>query len=100
MTFKTQTKTLTPALLEEQLEDFLTRELPRRETLYDYYQGAQPVRKGPAVPGRPNNLLSANYAKYRSEEHTSELQSATSTPAISWGWPPPSPLRASASRIT
>ena len=70
MTFKTQTKTLTPALLEEQLEAFLTRELPRRETLYDYYQGAQPVRKGPAVPGRPNNLLSANYAKYISDVHT------------------------------
>lgn len=70
MTFQTQTKNLTPALLEEQLERFLTFERPRRETLYDYYRGAQPVRKGPAVPGRPNNLLSANYAKYISDVHT------------------------------
>ena len=64
-----------PGLLTE---DFLSgavtqffRELrPGRERLFDYYRGEQPVPKGEAVRGRPNNLLRVPFPRYITEVHT------------------------------
>lgn len=56
--------------LKEQIRAFLTEERPRRQRLWDYYLGAQSVPKGRAVPGRPDNKLTANYAKYISDVQT------------------------------
>lgn len=39
--------------------EFLRTVHPDRQRLYDYYRGEQPVNKGEAVRGRPNNLLRA-----------------------------------------
>lgn len=39
--------------------EFLRTVRPDRQRLYDYYRGEQPVNKGEAVRGRPNNLLRA-----------------------------------------
>ena len=55
---------ITKDLLQQRLTDFLTYERPRRQRLFDYYQGNQDVHKGRIVQGRPNNLLKANMAKY------------------------------------
>jgi len=43
---------------------------PERERLYDYYNGQQPIPKGDAVRGRPNNRLHAPFPRYITEVHT------------------------------
>lgn len=48
---------LTEDALTGAVSDFLYRVRPHRERLWDYYEGQQPVPKGEAVRGRPNNLL-------------------------------------------
>lgn len=61
-------------LSEEALSDavaqFFQRLHPCRERLYDYYRGEQPVPKGEAVRGRPNNLLRTPFPRYITEVHT------------------------------
>ena len=43
---------------------------PRRERLLDYYLGRQPVPKGDAVRGRPDNRLRVPFPRYISQVHT------------------------------
>ena len=61
-------------LTEDALSDavgWFFRELrPGRERLFDYYRGEQPVPKGEAVRGRPNNLLRVPFPRYITEVHT------------------------------
>ncbi len=70
MIFKTESQTVSPAELREHVRQFLALERPRRAMLTSYYRGEQGVRKGPVAQGRPNNQLTANYAKYISDVHT------------------------------
>lgn len=49
---------------------FLYRVRPHRERLWDYYEGQQPVPKGEAVRGRPNNLLRVPFPRYITEVQT------------------------------
>ena len=64
----------TGALTEDTLSDAVARFLrelrPGRERLFDYYRGGQPVPKGEAVRGRPNNLLRVPLPPYITEVHT------------------------------
>ena len=75
------------ALTEESLtgavSDFLYRVRPHRERLWDYYEGQQPVPKGEAVRGRPNNLLRVPFPRY-----------ITEVPGISSACPLPFPMSA------
>ena len=50
--------------------EFLRTVRPERQRLYDYYRGEQPVNKGEAVRGRPNNLLRVPFPRYITEVHT------------------------------
>ena len=50
--------------------EFLRTVRPERQRLYDYYRGEQPVNKGEAVRGRPNNLLRTPFPRYITEVHT------------------------------
>lgn len=43
---------------------------PHRERLLDYYLGRQPVPKGDAVRGRPDNRLRVPFPRYISQVHT------------------------------
>ena len=52
------------------VSEFLRTIRPERQRLYDYYRGEQPVNKGDAVCGRPNNLLRAPFPRYITEVHT------------------------------
>lgn len=61
---------LTEEALSQAAGDFLRRLRPRRERLFDYYQGQQPVPKGEAVRGRPNNRLRVPFPRYITEVHT------------------------------
>lgn len=61
---------LTEEALSQAAEDFLRRLRPRRERLFDYYRGEQPVPKGEAVRGRPNNRLRVPFPRYITEVHT------------------------------
>lgn len=61
---------LTEAALSEAAAEFFRRLRPHRERLFDYYRGEQPVPKGEAVRGRPNNLLHAPFPRYITEVHT------------------------------
>ena len=70
MVFKISSEKITPEALCEMVDDFLRAERPRRARLLDYYHGRQGVRKGYVAQGRPNNLLTANYAKYITDVHT------------------------------
>lgn len=70
MIFKTEAPRVAPDELRALVEDFLTRERPRRLSLTEYYRGEQDVRKGPVAQGRPNNRLVSNYARYISDVHT------------------------------
>ena len=62
------------ALDEEALsgavEEFLRTVQPERQRLFDYYHSQQPIPKGEAVRGRPNNLLHAPFPRYISDVHT------------------------------
>ena len=61
---------LTEETLTQAVESFLMEVRPGRERLYDYYRSQQPVPKGEAVRGRPNNLLRIPFPRYITEVHT------------------------------
>ena len=61
---------LTEEALSEAVAEFFQRLRPHREQLFDYYRGEQPVPKGEAVRGRPNNLLRVPFPRYITEVHT------------------------------
>lgn len=61
---------LTEESLSALLEDYFRRLRPGRERLFDYYRNEQPVPKGNAVRGRPNNLLHVPFPRYITEVHT------------------------------
>ncbi len=61
---------LTEDGLSQAMADFLRRLRPRRQRLFDYYRGEQPVPKGDAVRGRPNNLLRVPFPRYITEVQT------------------------------
>lgn len=61
---------LTEETLSQAVGDFLRRVRPRRERLFDYYRGQQPVPKGEAVRGRPDNRLRVPFPRYITEVHT------------------------------
>ena len=61
---------LTEEALTQAVEAFLMEVRPGRERLYDYYRSQQPVPKGEAVRGRPNNLLRIPFPRYITEVHT------------------------------
>ena len=61
---------LTEEALTGAVSDFLYRVRPHRERLWDYYEGQQPVPKGEAVRGRPNNLLRVPFPRYITEVQT------------------------------
>ena len=61
---------LTEDALSDATADFFRRLRPHRERLFDYYRGGQPVPKGEAVRGRPNNLLRVPFPRYITEVHT------------------------------
>ena len=70
MIFQLESTNITDELLLEQVMRFVQEERPRRSALLEYYHGQQGVRKGPVAQGRPNNQLTANYAKYITDVHT------------------------------
>lgn len=70
MNFHIESTNITPETLQMAVEQFLREEAPRRSRLADYYRGRQGVRKGPIAQGRPNNQLTANFAKYITDVHT------------------------------
>lgn len=61
---------LTEEALSGAVTEFFRRLRPHRERLFDYYRGEQPVPKGEAVRGRPNNLLRVPFPRYITEVHT------------------------------
>ena len=61
---------LTEESLTQAVEAFLMEVRPGRERLYDYYRSQQPVPKGEAVRGRPNNLLRIPFPRYITEVPT------------------------------
>ena len=61
---------LTEEALSAAVARFFRELRPGRERLFDYYRGEQPVPKGEAVRGRPNNLLHAPFPRYITEVHT------------------------------
>ena len=64
------TAPLTEDALSEAMERFFRMVRPERQRLFDYYRGEQPVNKGEAVRGRPNNLLRVPFPRYITEVHT------------------------------
>lgn len=70
MIFQIPEEPITAEMLAAQVIRFLRQERPRRIRLEQYYQGEQGVRKGPVAQGRPNNQLTANYARYIADVHT------------------------------
>lgn len=70
MIFQIPEEAISAEMLAEQVIRFLQQERPRRLRLEQYYQGEQGVRKGPVAQGRPNNQLTANYARYIADVHT------------------------------
>lgn len=61
---------LTEDALSSAVAQFFREIRPGRERLFDYYRGEQPVPKGEAVRGRPNNLLHVPFPRYITEVHT------------------------------
>ena len=61
---------LTEDALSVAVAEFLRSIRPERERLFDYYRGQQPVNKGEAVRGRPNNMLRIPFPRYITEVHT------------------------------
>lgn len=61
---------LTEDALSSAVDDFFRRVRPRRERLFGYYRGEQPVPKGAAVRGRPDNRLRVPFPRYITEVHT------------------------------
>lgn len=73
---------LTEDALSQAVGDFLRRVRPRRERLFDYYRGEQPVPKGEAVRGRPNNRLRVPFPRYITEVHTGYFLGLSPTLAL------------------
>jgi len=61
---------LTEDTLSDAVAEFFRRVRPHRERLMDYYRGEQPVPKGEAVRGRPNNQLRVPFPRYITEVQT------------------------------
>ena len=61
---------LTEDVLTDAVARFFRELRPGRERMFDYYRGEQPVPKGEAVRGRPNNLLRVPFPRYITEVHT------------------------------
>ena len=61
---------LDESALSAAVAEFFRTVRPERERLFDYYFGRQPVNKGEAVRGRPNNLLRIPFPRYITEVHT------------------------------
>lgn len=61
---------LTENAISDAVAQFFRQIRPQRERLFDYYRGEQPVPKGEAVRGRPNNLLRVPFPRYITEVHT------------------------------
>lgn len=61
---------VTEETLGAAVAEFLLHIRPQRERLLDNYRGEQPVPKGEAVRGRPNNLLRVPFPRYITEVHT------------------------------
>lgn len=61
---------LSEEALSAAVAEFFRRVRPCRERLFDYYRGEQPVPKGEAVRGRPNNQLRIPFPRYITEVHT------------------------------
>lgn len=61
---------LTEDTLSDAVAEFFRLIRPHRERLFDYYRGEQPVPKGEAVRGRPNNLLRVPFPRYITEIQT------------------------------
>ena len=70
MIFQIESTSIGAEELQAQVSRFLSVERPRRIRLTQYYHGEQGVRKGPIAQGRPNNQLTANYARYITDVHT------------------------------
>lgn len=64
------TSALTEEVLSDAVAEFFRRLRPQRERLYDYYRSEQPVYKGEAVRGRPNNMLKIPFPRYITDVHT------------------------------
>lgn len=64
------TAPLTEDALSVAVAEFFRCVRPERARLYDYYRGEQPVPKGEAVRGRPNNHLHSPFPRYITEVHT------------------------------
>ena len=73
---------LTEDALSQAVAEFFRRIRPERERLYDYYRGEQPVPKGEAVQGRPNNRLRIPFPRYITEVHTGYFLGITPTLAF------------------
>ena len=63
-------KAIDEETLSTAVTEFLRSIRPERQRLFDYYHGQQPIPKGEAVRGRPNNLLHAPFPRYITEVHT------------------------------
>lgn len=61
---------LNESVLSDAMAHFFHRIRPHREGLFDYYHSRQPIPKGEAVRGRPNNLLRVPFPRYITEVHT------------------------------
>ena len=61
---------LTEDALSSAVAEFFHRIRPERQHLFDYYRGEQPVPKGEAVRGRPNNHLRVPFPRYITEVQT------------------------------
>ena len=73
---------LTEEVLSDAVAEFCRRIRPDRARLFDYYRGEQPVPKGEAVRGRPNNLLRVPFPRYITEVHTGYFLGIPPTPAF------------------
>ena len=56
--------------LSQAVSEFYRFVRPERERLFDYYRGQQPIPKGEAVRGRPNNHLHIPFPRYITEVQT------------------------------
>jgi SPP1 family phage portal protein len=63
-------ETLTEDEFAAAVAEFFRLVRPARARLLDYYRGEQPVPKGEAVRGRPNNLLRVPFPRYITGVHT------------------------------
>lgn len=87
---------LTEEALSQAADRFFRELRPRRARLYDYYRGEQPVPKGDAVRGRPNNLLRVPFPRYITEVQTGYFLGIP--PTVTFSRPEDGPVFAELSR--